>query len=320
MMNKIAVMTSGGDAPGMNPAIRAVVRKSVYHGLSVVGIKRGFEGLINRDFEQMDVSSVGDIVTRGGTKLLSARCEEFFEEKVQIEAANTLKKQGIEGLIVIGGDGSFRGALALQRQGIRVVGVPGTIDNDIAGTEMTIGFDTAVNTALEGISKLRDTATSHERLFLVEVMGRHCGAIALATGIAGGAEAILIPEIPIDYDKLVASIIRGKERGKISSIIVVAEGATHVGDVEQILKERTGASVRAVTLGHLQRGGSPTVRDSILASRMGAAAVDFLRAGKDGVMTALCQGNIEAVPLEDCLKKNRKFDEKLYHLAEILAI
>ncbi|QRN85862.1 6-phosphofructokinase [Clostridia bacterium] len=319
-MNKIAVMTSGGDAPGMNPAIRAVVRKSVYHGLSVVGIKRGFEGLLNSDFEQMDVSSVGDIVTRGGTKLLSARCEEFLKEEVQIEAANTLRKHDIDGLIVIGGDGSFRGALALQKQGIKVVGVPGTIDNDIAGTEMTIGFDTAVNTALEAISKLRDTATSHERLFLVEVMGRHCGAIALATGIAGGAEAILIPEMPIDYDKLTASILRGKARGKISSIIVVAEGATHVADVEKLLKERTGANVRTVILGHLQRGGSPTVSDSILASRMGAAAVDFLREGKNGVMTALLQGNIEAVPLEDCLNKSSSFDEKLYHLAEILAI
>lgn len=319
-MKKIGVLTSGGDAPGMNPAIRAVVRKAIYHGLSVVGIKRGYEGLLNRDFMQMDVSSVGDIITRGGTKLLSARCPEFLKEEVQIKAADILKEEGIEGLIVIGGDGSFRGALALMKQGIRVVGVPGTIDNDIAGTEMTIGFDTAVNTALEGISKLRDTATSHERLFLVEVMGRHCGAIALATGIAGGAEAILIPEIPTDYDRLVSSINRGKERGKISSIIVVAEGVTNIGEIEQTLRLRTDSNVRTVILGHLQRGGSPTVNDSILASRMGAAAVDFLREDKSGIMTALRNGEIVDVPLVNCLEKENKIDEELYRLAEILAI
>ncbi len=319
-MKKIGVLTSGGDAPGMNPAIRAVVRKAIYHGLSVVGIKRGYEGLLKRDFQQMDVSSVGDIVTRGGTKLLSARCPEFLKEEVQIQAADILKREEIEGLVVIGGDGSFRGALALQKQGIKVIGVPGTIDNDIAGTEMTIGFDTAVNTALEGISKLRDTATSHERLFLVEVMGRNCGAIALATGIAGGAEAILIPEIPIDYDNLVATINRGKERGKISSIIVVAEGVAEAVDLEQLLSERTESNARTVILGHLQRGGSPTVNDSILASRMGAAAVDFLRTGKSGVMTALRQGNIVDVPLVKCLEKENKIDQELYRLAEILAI
>ena len=319
-MRTIGVLTSGGDAPGMNPAIRAVVRKAIYHGLNVVGIRRGYEGLLHRDFLAMDVSSVGDIITRGGTKLLTARCPEFLKEEVQAEAADILKDEGIEGLVVIGGDGSFRGALALQKQGIKVIGIPGTIDNDIAGTEMTIGFDTAVNTALEGISKLRDTATSHERLFLVEVMGRHCGAIALATGIAGGAEAILIPEMPIDYDGLVSSINRGRERGKISSIIVVAEGVANADEIEQLLRERTDSSVRTVILGHLQRGGSPTVNDSILASRMGAAAVDFLRAGKSGVMTALRQGDIVDVPLVDCLAKENKVDDKLYQLADILAI
>lgn len=319
-MKKIGVLTSGGDAPGMNPAIRAVVRTAVYHGLSVVGIKRGYEGLLKREFLPMDVSSVGDIITRGGTKLLSARCPEFFKEEVQIQAAEILKCEEIDGLVVIGGDGSFRGALALEKQGIKVIGVPGTIDNDIAGTEMTIGFDTAVNTALEAISKLRDTATSHERLFLVEVMGRNCGAIALATGIAGGAEAILIPEIPIDYDSLVATINRGKERGKISSIIVVAEGVAEGVDLEQMLRERTESNARTVILGHLQRGGSPTVNDSILGSRMGAAAVEFLRVGKSGVMTALCRGKIVDVPLVNCLKNKNKIDEELYRLAEILAI
>lgn len=319
-MKKIGVLTSGGDAPGMNPAIRAVVRTAVYHGLSVVGIKRGYEGLLKREFLAMDVSSVGDIITRGGTKLLSARCPEFLEEEVQIQAAEILKREEIDGLVVIGGDGSFRGALALEKQGIKVIGVPGTIDNDIAGTEMTIGFDTAVNTALEGISKLRDTATSHERLFLVEVMGRNCGAIALATGIAGGAEAILIPEIPIDYDSLVATINRGKERGKISSIIVVAEGVAEGVDLEQMLRERTESNARTVILGHLQRGGSPTVNDSILGSRMGAAAVEFLRVGKSGVMTALCRGDIVDVPLVNCFETKNKIDEELYRLAEILAI
>ena len=319
-MKKIGVLTSGGDAPGMNPAIRAVVRTAIFHGLSVVGIRRGFEGLLNRDFQPMDVSSVGDIITRGGTKLLSARCPEFLKEEVQIQAAEILKQEGIEGLVVIGGDGSFRGALALQKCGIKVIGVPGTIDNDIAGTEMTIGFDTAVNTALEGISKLRDTATSHERLFLVEVMGRNSGAIALSTGIAGGAEAILIPEVPIDYDALVATINRGKERGKISSIIVVAEGVANSIEIERMLQERTESTVRMVTLGHLQRGGSPTVSDSILASRMGAASVEFLRNGKSGVMTAMCQGDIVDIPLVNCLKKENKIDEELYRLAEILAI
>lgn len=319
-MKTIGLLTSGGDAPGMNPAIRAVVRTAIYHGLGVVGIQHGYAGLLEKEFIDMDVSSVGDIVTRGGTILYSARCPSFRQEAVQDQAARLLKERGIEGLVVIGGDGSFKGALALEERGIPVVGIPGTIDNDIKGTHYTIGFDTAVNTALEAISKLRDTATSHERLFLVEVMGRDSGAIALATGIAGGAEAILVPEFPLDLDALVDKINQGNKRGKISSIVVLAEGCASIDQVAKRLREGSDSTVRTVTLGHLQRGGSPTVRDAILASRMGYHAVQFLRDYRAGVMTAVVCDEIVQRPLKDCLKKENKMKEELYQLAGILAI
>lgn len=319
-MKKIAVLTSGGDAPGMNPAIRAVVRTASYHHVEVLGIKRGFEGLLLEEIENLNVSSVGDIVTRGGTILFSARCPSFSEPQTQDKAAGILQKHDIDGLVIIGGDGSFKGGLALQARGIPVIGVPGTIDNDITGTQETIGFDTAVNTALEAISKLRDTATSHERVFLVEVMGRQTGAIALATGIAGGAEGILVPEFPVDLDRLADNINRGKKRGKVSSIIVVAEGCIEMDTIAEVLKERAGSSVRKVTLGHLQRGGSPTVRDSILASRMGSSAVDFLVNHRSQLMTASECGAIVGKSLDLCLYKENKVNEELYQLAEILAI
>ncbi len=319
-MKKIAVLTSGGDAPGMNPAIRAVVRSAIYQGLQVIGIKRGYQGLLQEDFVDLDVASVGDIVTRGGTILRTARSEEFHELKVQQHAAHLLRRHRIEGLVVIGGDGSFRGALSLHEQGMRVIGIPGTIDNDIHGTESTIGFDTAVNTGLDGISKLRDTATSHERLFLVEVMGRHCGAIALAMGIAGGAEAILIPEMEWNEEELASSINRGKERGKISSIIIIAEGTADTKTLGERLTLKTNSDVRTVILGHLQRGGAPTAGDSVLASRMGAKAVEYLLSGLSGVMTALRDANIVPVSLELSQKMGNHIDENLYHLAKILAI
>jgi len=320
-MQRIALLTSGGDAPGMNACIRAVVRKAIYHGLEVIGIKRGFNGFIDADMEPMNLGSVADIVQRGGTILRTARSDQFFTPEGRTKAYNNIKRFGIQGLIVIGGDGSFRGAGSFHLEhSLPVVGVPATIDNDIPGTEQAIGFDTAVNTAIEAINKIRDTATSHERAFIVEVMGRQSGFIALAAGLAGGAESILIPELPFSYDEICEKLMRGFRRGKLHSIIVVAEGASGGLDVGRKIKERTGIDTKVTILGHLQRGGSPSAADRILASRLGAKAVELLMNGATKMMVGVSKGEIDAVNLDDALIQTRTIDVEMYHLANILSL
>lgn len=316
----IGVLTSGGDAPGMNAAIRAVVRKAIYHGLKVIGIERGFWGVLHKEFKPLSLGSVADIIHRGGTILRTARCEDFKKPEFQAKAVDNLRDAGIEGLVVIGGDGSFRGALALMRRGLPVVGVPATIDNDIVGTDFSIGFDTAVNNVVDAINKIRDTATSHERTFVIEVMGRESGHIALHAGLAGGAESILIPEIPWDLDDVIFKLQRGINRGKLHSIILVAEGAASGIEVGEEIRRRTGLETRITILGHLQRGGTPTALDRMLASRMGAAAVDLLRSGESGKMVGVVKGKIQATDLAEVVGKKKEVDREMWELAGILAI
>jgi 6-phosphofructokinase 1 len=319
-MTKIAVMTSGGDAPGMNAAVRAVVRRSIGRGCEVCGIQRGYSGLLNgQEFLPFEVGSVADIIHRGGTILLTARAPEMHEVSCQVEAAARLKAEGIDGLVVIGGEGSFKGAQALERNGVKVICVPGTIDNDINGTELTIGFDTAVNTILDAVNRLRDTATSHERIFVLEVMGRSTGYLALAAGLAGGAETILVPEIEYNLNEICDRLIRGIRRKKAHSIIIVAEGAADVFEVKNEIRSRIEADIRVTVLGHIQRGGSPSAVDRLLGSRMGAAAVDLLLVGKSGLFTAVCGEELKAVPLADCFSCQKPFPEELYRLALALA-
>ncbi|MDR1960794.1 MAG: 6-phosphofructokinase, partial [Gracilibacteraceae bacterium] len=298
MAQKIAVLTSGGDAPGMNAAVRAVVRKGIFHELEVYGIFHGYEGLLRGNIRRMELGSVADIIHRGGTMLQTARCQEMMTEAGQAKAAAALREQGIAGLVVIGGDGSYRGAQSLARHGIKVVGVPGTIDNDILGTELTIGFDTAVNTVIDAISKLRDTASSHERAFIVEVMGRNCGDIALRAGLGIGAETIIIPEIKYDLDEIGQKILRGIKRGKNHSIIIVAEGAGSAQEIGERLQEIAGVESRVTILGHVQRGGSPSAADAVLATRMGAKAVEALMRGESEVMVAAWHNEITLRPLD----------------------
>lgn len=320
-MQRIALLTSGGDSPGMNACIRAVVRKAIYHGLEVIGIKRGFNGFIEADMIPMNPSSVADIIHRGGTILHTARSEQFLTPAGRARAFENVKRFGIQGLVVIGGEGSFRGAGVFnQEYGIPFIGVPGTIDNDIPGTDQTIGFDTAVNTAVEAISKIRDTATSHERTFIIEVMGRHFGHIAMAAGLAGGAESILAPECPFNYDEVCERLLRGYRRGKLHSIIVVAEGTASAMEVGRIIKERTGFDTKVTILGHLQRGGMPSAADLILASRMGARAVELLMAGQDKKMVGVKAGELVAVSIEDALSQTKPFDQELCNLAITLSI
>ena len=319
-MKKIGVLTSGGDAPGMNAAIRAVVRTAVYKDMEVYGIRRGFDGLVNAEIDRMDVKSVGEILHRGGTILNTARSEAFKTEEGLKKAANVLEIFGIEGLVVIGGDGSFHGAMDLSERGISVIGIPGTIDNDISCTDFTIGFDTAVNTVLEAISKIRDTVSSHERTNIIVVMGRHMGDIAIYTGIAGGAEGILIPEKPVDIDQLCKRIIEGRHRGKNSSIIILAEGAGKAFEMEKVIEEKTGMETRATVLGYIQRGGSPSAADIILASRMGHYAVELLE--KDVVNRVISTRGNQIVDddIKEALAMTRPFNKELYDLAQILSI
>ena len=309
----------GGDAPGMNAAIRAVARKAIYHGLEVIGFRRGFNGLMHGEYEKLRLGSVADIIHRGGTMLLTARAPEFLETAGRKKAVSVLHEQGIDALIVIGGDGSLRGAAELEKLGVKTVGVPGTIDNDLACTDYTIGFDTAVSTVTEAINKLRDTATSHERVFVIEVMGRSAGYIALAAGLSGGAESILVPEIPFAVEEVAERLQRGVKRGKLHSIILVAEGASSALAVAEQLKVLTKMDIRRL-FGHVQRGGVPTSFDRMLASRLGAAAVDLLRSGCHGHMVGLQQGEIKSTSYQEALHQKKKFPEDLYHLATILAI
>ncbi|NLZ52081.1 MAG: 6-phosphofructokinase [Thermoanaerobacteraceae bacterium] len=318
-MNRIGVLTSGGDAPGMNAAVRAIVRKAVYHGIEVYGIHRGFMGLINSDFIKLDISSVGDIIHRGGTVLLTARCEEFKTKEGQEKALKNLEAFGIEGMIVIGGDGSLRGANVLSKMGIPTIGIPTTIDNDIAFTDNCIGFDTAVNTVVDALNKVRDTATSHERTFVIEVMGRKAGHLALHTGLASGAETILVPEIPFDLDAICEKIESGYKRGKLHSIIVVAEGAANSFKVGEAIKEKTNLETRVIILGHLQRGGTPSAYDRILASRFGGKAIDLLKENVRDKMIGLINGELVLTDIDKVLSTSKPLDMELFELADILS-
>ena len=319
-VNRIGVLTSGGDAPGMNAAIRAVVRMSIFQGLQIIGIKRGFMGLLNKEFVKFSIGSVADIIHRGGTILHTARCEEFKTEEGQRKAVKNLQEEGIDALVVIGGEGSMRGALALAKYGIPVVGIPATIDNDLADTELSIGFDTAVNNVVDAINKIRDTATSHERVFIIEVMGRKTGQIALYAGLAGGAESILLPEIDVDMNEVIFKLVRGINRGKLHSIIIVAEGAASAIEVGEEIRKRTGLETRFTILGHLQRGGTPTAVDRMLASRMGAKAVELLLQGANKKMVGISAGELLALDLEDVLSREKTLDRSIWELAGILAI
>ncbi|MEN2765582.1 6-phosphofructokinase [Ornithinibacillus xuwenensis] len=319
-MKRLGVLTSGGDAPGMNAAIRAVVRKCIYHNVEIYGIKNGYQGLIEGNIEKMDVGSVGDIIQRGGTKLFSARSEEFKTEEGQQKGIEQLKKFGIEGLIVIGGDGSFRGAQKLTEKGYPCIGVPGTIDNDIPGTDFTIGFDTALNTIIEAIDKIRDTATSHERTYVIEVMGRNAGDLALWAGLADGAESILIPEKTDDFDEVIARLKRGHERGKKHSIIILAEGVGSGIEYGERIQTATSLETRVTVLGHIQRGGSPTANDRVLASRLGAKAVDLLLDGKAGRMVGIQNNKLVDHDIIEMLAHSHTIDEEMYQLSKELSI
>ncbi|BDH62581.1 ATP-dependent 6-phosphofructokinase [Lysinibacillus sp. PLM2] len=319
-MKKIAVLTSGGDAPGMNAAIRAVVRKANYHEVDVMGIYRGYEGFINGKMELLDLGAVGGIIQRGGTMLFSSRCPEFKEDKFQQQGLEKMKQAGVEGLVVIGGDGSYRGALALSKKGFPCVGVPGTIDNDVPGTEYTIGFDTALNTVVESIDKIRDTATSHENSFIVEVMGRDAGDLALWAGLAAGAESILIPEEPYNLDDIIERMNRGVARGKKHSIIIVAEGVMSGGELAKILKEKAGVHTRVSVLGHIQRGGAPSARDRVLAGRLGARAVEVLLEGGSGRAVGIKNHEVFDYDLDEAFKMKHKAEISLYTLSKELSI
>lgn len=319
-MKRIGVLTSGGDAPGMNAAVRAVVRKAIFHGLEVYGVIGGYAGLIKGNINKLELGSVGDIIHRGGTMLLSARCEEFKTKEGQQKGLEQLRKAGIEGLVVIGGDGSYRGAKALTEMGFPCVGVPGTIDNDIPGTQFTIGFDTAVNTVIDAIDKIRDTAMSHERTFVIEVMGRHAGDIALWAGLAGGAETILIPEDSYDMNEIVESLKKSHKRGKKHSIIIVAEGVASGTEFGQKIKELTDFDTRVSILGHMQRGGSPTVVDRVLASRLSARAVELLMEGKGGRSVGIINNQIVDNEISDIVKEAHTVDKSLLALLKELSI
>ncbi len=320
-MKRIGVVTAGGDAPGMNAAIRAIVRSAVYNGLEVIGIERGYAGLLEGEYRILDRRSVSGIINLGGTILRTIRCKEIKTDEGIEKAAEFLKEIRIEGLIAIGGDGTFRGASRLYRaSGIPMIGVPATIDNDVSGTDTTIGFDTAVNTALNAIDKIRDTATSHERIFIVEVMGRYRGFLALEVGLAGGAEIILIPEIKLDLNKICERIKRDREEGKISEIIVMAEGAGDSRLVTEHIAKETGYNVRLAVLGHIQRGGAPTARSRILACEFGHKAVELLLTGERKRMVGIRGNEITSVDLDHSWMVEKKIDLNRYRLAEILSL
>jgi len=326
-VNKIAVLTSGGDAPGMNAAIRAVVRTCSYHDVEVLGIYRGFQGMIEDDFVELNARSVRNIINKGGTFLKSARSEGFRTKEGRESAYKNLTKNGVEALVVIGGDGTFTGALSFSQEfGSPVMGIPGTIDNDIYGTTHTIGYDTALNTVVDAIDKIRDTASSHNRMFFVEVMGRDSGFIALNSGIGGGAERIIIPEKNIPAEVLLEDIDRGKRRGKTSNIIVVAEGNTAGKAVfelkEYVEQKRPEYDIRVSVLGHMQRGGTPTCYDRVLATRMGVKAVESLLEGKSQYMVGINNDRMELIPLEKAVKENdeSKIDKDLIRITDIMSM
>ena len=317
----IAVLTSGGDAPGMNAAVRAVVRTGLNFGMKVYGVMRGYNGLLTGDLKEMNMRSVSDIMQHGGTALYTARSPEFNTPAGVEKAANMCREKGIEGVVVIGGDGSFRGARDLTNAGINCIGVPGTIDNDIACTDYTIGYDTALNTAMEMIDRIRDTTESHDRCSVVEVMGRRCGDIALNTGVAVGALTTLVPEIPYDFHRDVLDRIRlAQSTGKRHYIIVVAEGVGNTEELAQRIQRHTGIETRATILGHVQRGGAPTLRDRVVASRMGYHAAELLFNGIGNRVVAMKGEQIVDSDITEALNMPRTFDEKMYRVSAVLSI
>ena len=316
----IGVLTSGGDAPGMNAAVRAVVRTAIFNGIKVIGIRRGYNGLLNGDMFEMNLRSVSDIIQRGGTILYTARCLEFKEPAGVEKAKNICIESGIDGLVVIGGDGSFRGARDLSNLGIPCVGIPGTIDNDISSTDYTIGYDTAMNTAVEMVDKIRDTAQSHDRCSVVEVMGRHAGHIALNAGIACGATCIIVPELPFDLDEMIMKIKRIQKTGKEHFIVIVAEGVGNVSKNAEEIEAKTGIESRATILGHVQRGGSPTVRDRVIASQMGYHAVSLLKQGIGNRVVGMRGNDIVDYDINEGLAMVKPFDKQLYQIADEISI
>jgi len=314
-MKNIAVLTSGGDAPGMNAAIRAVVRMGIISGFNVFGVRKGFRGLINGDFEKMNESSVSDIIQRGGTILQTARSEEFKTEEGQDKAAKMAKIFDIDGLVVIGGDGSFAGAKRLSEKGVACIGVPGTIDNDLAYTDYSIGFDTAVNNVLDAINRIRDTSSSHERASIIEVMGRYSGDIALYAGLAGGAEGIIVPEMGFELDDICRLLIERRNKGKLHSIIILAEGVGDAKQLEQQIMENVDIEVRSTILGYTQRGGSTSAFDRILASRLGARAVELLAEGKSSRVVGIRDNKLIDMEIGEALSMKKVIPRELYELA-----
>lgn len=323
VMKKIAVLTSGGDSPGMNAAVRAVVRKAIYNDIEVYGVYQGYQGLINDEIEKLELGSVGDTIQRGGTFLYSARCPEFKDAEIRKKGIENLRKRGIEGLVVIGGDGSYRGAQRISEEckEIQTIGVPGTIDNDINGTDFTIGFDTALNTIIESVDKIRDTASSHARTFIIEVMGRDCGDLALWAGLSVGAETIIVPENEVDIEVIAERIENGIKRGKKHSIIIVAEGCMSGEACAKELLKYINVDARVSVLGHIQRGGSPTGNDRVLASRLGGHAVDLLLQGKTAMGVGIKNNVLTSIPFEEIFRmKDHHFDYDMYELTKELSI
>lgn len=314
-VKSIAVLTSGGDSQGMNAAVRAVVRSALYYDIEVYGVQRGYQGLLNDDLRPMDLRSVGDILQRGGTVLQTARCKEFLTAEGQQRGADVLRSRGIDGLVVIGGDGSYQGANKLSKLGIKTMGLPGTIDNDIPFTDSTIGFDTAVSIVVDAINKIRDTMSSHERASVVEVMGRHCGDIALYAGLASGAETIIVPEVPYDMKEVANRMKSNFAKGKRHSIVVVAEGAAKGVDVAREITNSCGLEPHVTVLGHIQRGGAPTAADRILASQLGDFAVHQLMAGESAKACGIISGKLVATDIDTVVNSKKPFNMDLYELA-----
>lgn len=319
-MKTIGILTSGGDAPGMNAAIRAVIRTGIYNKVRMMGIRQGYNGLINGDIDDMDLSSVADIIHRGGTILKTARAEEFKTEEGFKKALNVINVFGIDGLVVLGGDGTFQGAKALSDAGIPTIGIPCTIDNDLNYTDYSIGFFTAVETVVEAIGKLRDTSSSHGRANVVEVMGRHCGDIALYAGLAGGAESIIVPEIEFNIDEVCKKVMQGRNRGKLHHIIVLAEGVGNAYEIANTIIEKTDTETKVTILGHIQRGGTPTAFDRILASEMGRKSVELLLGNKSGRAIGIKCNKVIDLDITEALNKEKEFDLTMYNNAKVLSI
>lgn len=319
-MKKIGVLTSGGDAPGMNAAIRAVVRYAIYNNINVLGIKNGYRGLVDGESIEMSLSSVADIIHRGGTVLGSARSKDFQEEEGFKKALKNIKYLGIDGIVTIGGDGTFKGAMALGKAGIPVVGIPGTIDNDLPYTQYTLGFFTALTTVLESVEKIRDTSSSHGRTNVIQVMGRDCGDLALYAGLAGGAEMVIIPEVEYNIDEVCDKIMQGRARGKRHSIIILAEGAGDAKDISERIESKTGIITRYSVLGYTQRGGTPSAFDRLIGSQMGAKAVELLSKSSKNRVLGVNGNQIFDMDMEEALSMEKKFDETTYDLTKILSI